>query len=94
MPISKSAKKALRVQERKTAINRYRKARVKEALRGATAENTAEAVSLIDKAAKWGIIHVNKAARLKSRLAKKFTESAEQPTAKKKPAKRVAKARK
>ncbi len=72
MPISNSAKKALRSAERKTSLNRYRKARLKDALRVTEDKQVNTAVSLIDKAAKWGIIHPNKAARLKSRLSKKF----------------------
>ena len=71
MPISKSAKKALRVSQRKTSLNRHRKEIVKEAVKGASEKNVNHAVSLLDKAAKWGIIHPNKAARLKSRLSKK-----------------------
>lgn len=66
MPISKSAKKAQRVAESKTSRNRYRKDLLKDALKKADASS----ISLIDKAAKWGIIHPNKAARLKSQLSK------------------------
>lgn len=68
MPISKSAKKALRVARTKTSTNRYRKELLKAALKKADVSS----VSLIDKAAKWGIIHPNKASRLKSNLAKKL----------------------
>jgi small subunit ribosomal protein S20 len=70
MPISKSAKKSLRVSRTKMAINRHRKALIKEALKTVTAENTAAAIAMVDKGAKWGIFHPNKAARLKSRLSK------------------------
>lgn len=66
MPISKSAKKALRVATTKTGRNRYRKELLKDAIKAADATS----FSMIDKAAKWGIIHENKAARLKSHLAK------------------------
>jgi len=68
MPISKSAKKAHRAAVTKTSRNRYRKDLLKNALK----KEDQGAISLIDKAAKWGIIHPNKAARLKSRLAKKL----------------------
>ena len=71
MPISKSAKKALRVARRKTSVNRHRKAVVKTALKAASKDTVAQAVSLVDKAAKLGIIHPNKAARVKSQLMKK-----------------------
>lgn len=71
MPISKSAKKALRVAEHKTSLNRHRKEVTKEVLKSATTvEDLPKGYAAIDKAAKWGIIHPNKAARLKSRLAK------------------------
>lgn len=88
MPISKSAKKSLRVSRTKTSLNRYRKSLLKDALK--KADNTS--VSLVDKAAKWGIIHPNKAARLKSQLSKviKTTPAKEKvaklKTATKKPA--------
>ena len=70
MPISKSAKKSLRVSRTKMAINRHRKALIKEALKTVTADNAAAAIAMVDKGAKWGIFHPNKAARLKSRLSK------------------------
>lgn len=79
MPITKSAKKALRVAKHKTSINRHRKEVLKAAVKNAEGEGFDTAVSLIDKAAKWGIIHPNKAARLKSRLAK--NQGAEKPKA-------------
>ena len=72
MPISKSAKKSLRVNRRQTSLNRYRKALVKDALKNVDEQTVNKAVSMIDKAAKWNLIHQNKAARLKSQLGKKF----------------------
>lgn len=75
MPISQSAKKSLRVSEHKTSVNRYRKARLKEATRKVTAETLPAAVSMIDKAAKWKLIHPRKAARWKSRLSVEFANS-------------------
>jgi small subunit ribosomal protein S20 len=76
MPISQSAKKSLRVSEHKTSVNRYRKARLKEATRKVTAETLPAAVSMIDKAAKWKLIHPRKAARWKSRLSVEFANAA------------------
>jgi len=70
MPISKSAKKALRVATKKTEVNRRRKTALKAALKGVSTTTIAKSFSMIDKAAKWGIIEPNKAARLKSQLAK------------------------
>jgi len=72
MPISASAKKSLRVARRNTEINRRRKNALKRALKNVTAETLSEAFSLIDKAVKWSIFHKNKAARLKSRLAREL----------------------
>lgn len=73
MPISKSAKKALRVSLKKTSLNRYRKALIKEALKNVDQKSVNAAVSMLDKGVKWGIFHQNKAARLKSQLSKKFS---------------------
>jgi small subunit ribosomal protein S20 len=65
--------------ERRTAINRMRKTRLRHQIRtmrrflekkdveGAT-KTVPETFSLVDRAAKWGIIKKNTAARYKSRL--------------------------
>src|SRR3989344_510425 len=76
MPISKSAKKALRSAEAKAAQNRTRRYLIKAATKNVTPDTLPKAVSLIDKAVKWGIFHKNKAARLKSALSKKITAKA------------------
>ena len=98
MPISRSAKKALRVNRRKTALNRYRKALVKDAIKNVDEKSVNTAVSMIDKAAKWKLIHKNKAARLKSQITKKFgtkpsrtTKTAKSKTTGKATAKKVTK---
>lgn len=84
MPITKSAKKSLRVSQTKRAQNHINKVALEKALRKTDAENVNKTVSLIDKAAKTGLMHKNKAARLKSQLAKKIgTPVAEKPTVKK-----------
>lgn len=74
MPILKNAKKALRVSERKTLINRRIKSRTKTALDRLKAtpsvQTLSEAFSAIDKAVKRNIFHRNKAARLKSQMSK------------------------
>lgn len=82
MPILKSSKKALKVshrrhQENLTNKEAYKSAikKVKKSLESGQTEKIAEllknAKSSIDKAAKSNTIHKNKAARIKSRLAKK-----------------------
>ncbi|MDO8686873.1 MAG: 30S ribosomal protein S20 [Candidatus Berkelbacteria bacterium] len=72
MPITKSAKKSLKVSKTKQKQNRINEAGLEKAIRLASKENVSKVISLIDKAAKTGIIHQNNAARLKSRLTKKF----------------------
>ncbi|HEX4769916.1 MAG TPA: 30S ribosomal protein S20 [Bryobacteraceae bacterium] len=74
-----SSLKRVRIAERRTAINRVRKTRLRHQIRAMrrlldhkdvqAATNTAPATfSLVDRAAKWGIITKNTAARYKSRL--------------------------
>lgn len=74
MPVTVSAKKALRRDRRKAAINRCLRLRLKKTLKQARTKPTqkllAQAASALDRAAKKRVIHTNKAARLKSRLAK------------------------
>jgi small subunit ribosomal protein S20 len=74
MPLLKNAKKKLRQDKVRAAQNRKKKAAFKEHLKAAKTKKTKAAVSQayssIDKAAKQNIIHKNKAARLKSSLAK------------------------
>ncbi len=74
-----SAIKRMRQEQRRTVINRMRKTRLRHAIRAmrrvldqkdpqqaqALLPNT---FSVIDRAAKWGIIKTNTAARYKSRL--------------------------
>lgn len=76
MPITKSAIKALKQSEVKRSRNAIKKRNIKAALKKTTdAKELPKAQSVIDKAAKTGYIHKNKAARLKSRLAKKLSTS-------------------
>ena len=81
MPITQSAKKALRQSLRRKAQNLKRKEAYKNAVRDFTkllvAGKTKDAEKLLpqlykalDKAAKTGVIKKNKASRLKSRLAR------------------------
>ncbi len=81
MPITSSAKKALRASKKKRIFNTRRKEAVKNTVKEVkklvAAKNTIEATKLlsaaykaIDKAAKRGVIKKNTAARKKSRLAK------------------------
>jgi len=79
MPISKSAKKALRSSQKKRIKNLRIKKAYKLVLKKLTKAKSKEqpillsqAFSALDKAAKKKVIHPNKAARLKSRLSLKF----------------------
>ncbi len=74
-----SALKRVRADKRRTAVNRARKTKLRHGIRtlrrlleskdaaGAQAA-LPETFSLIDRAAKWGIVKKNTAARYKSRL--------------------------
>ena len=74
----KSALKRIRSNEKRRLLNRYQHKTTRNAikkLKELTAKGEAEkmmpeVVSMIDKLAKKNIIHVNKAANLKSSLAK------------------------
>jgi small subunit ribosomal protein S20 len=106
MPVTKSAKKALFVAKRRHLENLVIKDLYKKAVKAvrkavsAGAEDAAalmsEAQSQLDRAAKKNTIHRNKAARLKSRLAKNTTVAAAPKKATKKaaPKKTTAKAKK
>lgn len=72
MPITKSAKKSMRVSEKKREQNRQQEVELDKSLKKVSAPNINEVISKIDKAAKTHLISKNKAARLKSRLAKKY----------------------
>jgi small subunit ribosomal protein S20 len=73
MPVSQTAKRALRSSKRKAVQNKLIKTRLEVAIRDVKKKKTKKAakkaVSEIDRAAKKGTIHRNKAARLKSKLA-------------------------
>jgi small subunit ribosomal protein S20 len=77
MPILKNAQKALRVSQRRQMVNRRVKTRVKthlDRVKGSRqATDVPAAFSAIDKAVKKKLIHRNKAARLKSQVAKLVT---------------------
>ncbi|RJP44921.1 30S ribosomal protein S20 [Candidatus Parcubacteria bacterium] len=83
MPITTSAKKALRQSVRRRARNLGRSAALKRAIKEytkllaakdpqAAREKLPLVYRMLDKAAKTGVIRRNKANRLKSRLSKKL----------------------
>ncbi len=74
MPIIKSAKKAMRQTEKRTAHNKEIKKDIKTALKtfkaNPTAANMSKAQSEYDKAVKKGLMKKNTASRRKASLAK------------------------
>ncbi len=82
-----SSLKRVRVAERRTAVNRTRKTRLRHQIRAmrrlletkdakAASELASKTFSLIDRSAKWGIIKKNTAARYKSRLTMRLRKLA------------------
>lgn len=82
MANTKSAKKSIKVQERRRARNQMVKTKVRTFVKRANqavtgdesekAEAVKAAISQLDKAVAKGIVHKNTAARKKSRLMKKL----------------------
>lgn len=74
MPVTKTAKRALRSSKRKALVNKLIISRFETAIRLAKKskkKNTiTQAISLVDRAYKKKVIHRNKAARIKSHLTK------------------------
>ena len=74
MPVTKTAKRALRVSKRKTKANQVQKVALEIAIRMAQKSKKDKdirlASALADRAAKNKLIHKNKASRLKSSLSK------------------------
>ena len=78
MPNIQSAKKNMRKTRAATVRNRAQRSALRTALKKAknpesSAEERTNAVSLLDRAARKGLIHKNAAARHKSALARKAT---------------------
>jgi small subunit ribosomal protein S20 len=80
MPITKGAKKAIRVSARKRVVNDRRKSAMKDAIKKfekavktdkkKAADMMSGVFQTIDKAAKRGVIKKNNAARKKARLSR------------------------
>ena len=84
MPIIKSAKKRVRVAKKAAVRNSKTKRVLKSALklfsRKSTVASHSSAQSAIDKATKKGVMHKNKAARIKKQLATKAKAAGVKPT--------------
>lgn len=98
MPVTTSAKGALRKDKRRAVVNQKVREAMKAALKQAREKKTAVAVSkaysAVDRAAKSKVIHKNKAARLKSRLVKQVGLKTVKPKVKAKTKVKVKKAAK
>ena len=74
MPVTKTAKRALRGSRRKAGVNKLILVRLERAIRsakkGKNTEKIRAAISLADRAVKKRFIHKNKAARIASTLSK------------------------
>ena len=96
MPIIKSAKKRVKTANKAAVRNSKTKRSLKGALKIFTKKPTAkahsDAQSNLDKAVKKGVMHKNKAARVKKQLAAKAKAEGVKHTAAKKAAKPAAKA--
>jgi small subunit ribosomal protein S20 len=83
MPIIKSAKKRVRTANKAAIRNSKTKRSLREALKAFTAKPAAQvysdAQSALDKAVKKGVIHKNKAARLKKQAAAKAKAAGVKP---------------
>jgi len=90
LPNTKSAKKQVRVNQRKQLRNKPIRSHSKTLVRKAEElifsgqikeadEGVKAAISSLDKAAEKGIIHANNAARRKSRLMKKLNQAKVEP---------------
>ena len=96
MPIIKSAKKAARQAEKRTAHNQEIKKSIHNALKAfkanPTAENLSKAQSEYDKAVKKDLMKKNTASRRKAALVKiaKATATTKKPAAKKTQSKKTA----
>jgi small subunit ribosomal protein S20 len=84
MPIIKSAKKRVRTAKKAAVRNSKTRRGLKSAIKSFTkspsAKGHSSAQSALDKAAKHGVIHKNKAARLKKRAAAKAKAAGVKPT--------------
>lgn len=98
MPIIKSAKKRVRVATKAAIRNSKTKRSLKTAMKSfvkkASPETHAEAQSNLDKAVKKGIMHKNKAARLKKQAAAQAKAAGVKPATAKKAAAKPAAAKK
>jgi small subunit ribosomal protein S20 len=87
MPVTKTAKRALRGSKNKAQVNKLLVKSLEIAIRVAkktkNIEHITKAISLADRTSKKRIIHKNKASRIKSQLSKLVSAKSTVKTAKK-----------
>ncbi len=80
MPVTKTAKRALRGSKRKEIVNKITLSKLEVAIKLAKKNKSQKAiesaVSLADRASKENTIHKNKASRIKSQLSKLSVKTA------------------
>lgn len=85
MPVTKTAKRALRSSQRKQGVNKLIDINLDRAVRTAkkskASADVRKAISLADRAAKKHLIHKNKASRIKGIMSKLLGAKAGKPTA-------------
>ncbi len=73
MPVTKTAKRALRSSEKKAVVNKIITSKLSYAIRKALKSHAKKDInnvySLADRAAKKKVIHKNKASRIKARIS-------------------------
>lgn len=78
MPVTKTARRALRGSKRKESVNKIVLSLLDKTIRKFKKTKSKKDLDLVysvaDKAAKSNVIHKNKASRIKSRLTKKSTK--------------------
>jgi len=86
MPVTKTARRALRGSKNKAEVNKLLIKRLEIAIRLAKKSKNqgkvVEAMSLTDRASKIGIFHKNKSARIKSQLSRLISGSKTSKTTK------------
>ena len=92
MPVTKTAKRALRVAKRKFKVNSLIRKQFEVAVRVAKKDRTlakiSAAIKLADRAAKKNVIHKNKASRIKQVLSRLTTKGKTVTSSKKRSAKK------
>ena len=85
MPVTTTAKRALRSSKKKQAVNSIITARLESAIRIARKDKKQKSISVAasyaDRAAKKGLIHRNKASNIKSQLSKLTLQKSVKPKA-------------